>query len=92
MRLTLLSELAQFLSRLEEAQESLLRSVYSAADIEPGQLAFVEAHGTGTVAGDGKAPHFCYTRRAPRLGEHTNEVLTRAGLNDVQIAKLSEGS
>ena len=35
-----------------EAQESLLRSVYSAADIEPGQLAFVEAHGTGTPAGD----------------------------------------
>ena len=45
----------------------------------------------GTVAGDGKAPHFCYTRRAPRLSEHTNEVLTQAGLNDVQIAKLSEG-
>jgi phthiocerol/phenolphthiocerol synthesis type-I polyketide synthase C len=35
-----------------DAQESLLRGVYSAAGIEPGQLAFVEAHGTGTPAGD----------------------------------------
>ena len=29
----------------------------------------------GTVASDGQAPHFSYTRRAPRLGEHTEEVL-----------------
>ena len=34
----------------------------------------------GTVASDGNAPHFSYTRRAPRLGEHTEEVLKRAGL------------
>jgi crotonobetainyl-CoA:carnitine CoA-transferase CaiB-like acyl-CoA transferase len=34
----------------------------------------------GTVASDGEAPHFSYTRRAPRLGEHTEEVLQRAGL------------
>ena len=32
----------------------------------------------GTVASDGSAPHFSYTRRAPRLGEHTEEVLKRA--------------
>ena len=32
----------------------------------------------GTVASDGHAPHFSYTRRAPRLGEHTEEVLERA--------------
>jgi crotonobetainyl-CoA:carnitine CoA-transferase CaiB-like acyl-CoA transferase len=32
----------------------------------------------GTVASDGHAPHFSYTRRAPRLGEHTDEVLKRA--------------
>ncbi len=32
----------------------------------------------GTVANDGRAPHFSYTRRAPRLGEHTEEVLGRA--------------
>lgn len=31
----------------------------------------------GTVASDGQAPHFSYTRRAPRLGEHTDEVLGR---------------
>jgi crotonobetainyl-CoA:carnitine CoA-transferase CaiB-like acyl-CoA transferase len=31
----------------------------------------------GTVASDGEAPHFSYTRRAPRLGEHTEEVLQR---------------
>ncbi|HLI78991.1 MAG TPA: CoA transferase [Candidatus Binataceae bacterium] len=31
----------------------------------------------GTVASDGHAPHFSYTRRAPRLGEHTDEVLRR---------------
>jgi crotonobetainyl-CoA:carnitine CoA-transferase CaiB-like acyl-CoA transferase len=32
----------------------------------------------GTVASDGSAPHFSYNRRAPRLGEHTEEVLSRA--------------
>jgi crotonobetainyl-CoA:carnitine CoA-transferase CaiB-like acyl-CoA transferase len=34
----------------------------------------------GTVASDGSAPHFSYTRRAPRLGEHTEEILQRAGV------------
>ncbi len=42
----------------------------------------------GTVAIDGQSPHFSYTRRAPRLGEHTEEVLRRAGLDDSQIASL----
>jgi crotonobetainyl-CoA:carnitine CoA-transferase CaiB-like acyl-CoA transferase len=46
----------------------------------------------GTVASDGRAPHFSYTRRAPRLGEHTSEVLTRAGLSDAQIAALAKGT
>jgi crotonobetainyl-CoA:carnitine CoA-transferase CaiB-like acyl-CoA transferase len=32
----------------------------------------------GTVASDGQQPHFSYTRRAPQLGEHTDEVLKRA--------------
>jgi crotonobetainyl-CoA:carnitine CoA-transferase CaiB-like acyl-CoA transferase len=35
----------------------------------------------GTVASDGRAPHFSYTRRAPHLGEHTTEVLARAGVS-----------
>ena len=34
----------------------------------------------GTVASDGHAPHFSYTRRAPRIGEHTDEVLSRLRL------------
>jgi len=34
----------------------------------------------GTVASDGQAPHFSYTRRSPRLGEHTDEVLKRAAI------------
>ncbi len=42
----------------------------------------------GTVASDGSAPHFCYTRRAPRLGEHTDEVLGRAGLDRARISAL----
>ena len=28
-----------------------------------------------------EAPHFSYTRRAPRLGEHTEEVLARVGVS-----------
>jgi len=35
-----------------EAQESLLKRVYSRAGIAPSRLAFVEAHGTGTAVGD----------------------------------------
>ena len=44
----------------------------------------------GTVASDGQAPHFCFDRRAPRLGEHTDEVLRRAGLGDAEIAMLRD--
>ncbi|WP_398464755.1 SDR family NAD(P)-dependent oxidoreductase [Tardiphaga sp.] len=35
-----------------DAQERLLRTLYTAAGINADQLAFVEAHGTGTPAGD----------------------------------------
>jgi crotonobetainyl-CoA:carnitine CoA-transferase CaiB-like acyl-CoA transferase len=42
----------------------------------------------GTVASDGRAPHLSYTRRAPRLGQHTDEVLSRAGVSDAKIAAL----
>jgi crotonobetainyl-CoA:carnitine CoA-transferase CaiB-like acyl-CoA transferase len=42
----------------------------------------------GTVASDGQAPHFCFSRRAPRLGEHTEEALKRAGLANAEIAML----
>jgi crotonobetainyl-CoA:carnitine CoA-transferase CaiB-like acyl-CoA transferase len=38
----------------------------------------------GTVASDGSAPHFSYTRRAPRLGEHTQEILRRVGVAQVE--------
>ncbi len=34
------------------AQEALMRSLYSAADISPSEVSYVEAHGTGTQAGD----------------------------------------
>jgi crotonobetainyl-CoA:carnitine CoA-transferase CaiB-like acyl-CoA transferase len=34
----------------------------------------------GTVAIDGEVPHMYYSRRAPRLGEHTDEVLAWAGV------------
>jgi crotonobetainyl-CoA:carnitine CoA-transferase CaiB-like acyl-CoA transferase len=44
--------------------------------------------GTVAIAEDGHAPHFSYTRRAPRLGEHTDEVLKRAGLSDADRAAL----
>ncbi len=35
-----------------QAQEALLRDVYSRARIEPRDVAYIEAHGTGTAAGD----------------------------------------
>ena len=34
------------------AQESLIRSVYEAAGLDPKETAYVEAHGTGTATGD----------------------------------------
>jgi crotonobetainyl-CoA:carnitine CoA-transferase CaiB-like acyl-CoA transferase len=43
-----------------------------------------------TVAGDGLAPHMSYTRRAPRLGEHTSEVLERIGCRPEEINELKK--
>jgi len=43
-----------------------------------------------TVAGDGEAPHFVFTRRAPRLGQHTDEVMKRAGFEVAEIKALRE--
>ncbi|KAL3427635.1 hypothetical protein PVAG01_01144 [Phlyctema vagabunda] len=36
----------------QEAQESLFRSAYEAAGLDPSETSYVEAHGTGTQAGD----------------------------------------
>jgi crotonobetainyl-CoA:carnitine CoA-transferase CaiB-like acyl-CoA transferase len=41
-----------------------------------------------TVASDGQAPHMSYTRRAPRLGEHTSEVLEWIGCSPDEITAL----
>ena len=35
-----------------EAQESMIRSAYAEAGLDPAQTAYVEAHGTGTKVGD----------------------------------------
>jgi crotonobetainyl-CoA:carnitine CoA-transferase CaiB-like acyl-CoA transferase len=42
----------------------------------------------GTVASDGRAPHMTYTRRAPRIGEHTDAAMGWAGFDDEDIAAL----
>jgi crotonobetainyl-CoA:carnitine CoA-transferase CaiB-like acyl-CoA transferase len=41
-----------------------------------------------SVATDGERPHFNYRRRAPRLSEHTGEILARAGYAADEIAAL----
>lgn len=38
-----------------------------------------------SAATDGEHPHFGYTRRAPRLGEHTDEVLAWAGFAPAEV-------
>jgi crotonobetainyl-CoA:carnitine CoA-transferase CaiB-like acyl-CoA transferase len=42
----------------------------------------------GTAAGDGEQPHMKYTRPAPNLGEHTDEVLKWSGSNRDEIENL----
>ena len=42
-----------------------------------------------SVATDGKDRATAFTRGAPRLGEHTREVLSRAGLTDAEIRELT---
>jgi len=42
-----------------------------------------------TVAGDGRSPHMSYTRRAPRLGEHTRQTLAEAGFALDEIEELA---
>jgi crotonobetainyl-CoA:carnitine CoA-transferase CaiB-like acyl-CoA transferase len=44
----------------------------------------------GTVATDGQAPHMHYSRRAPRLGEHTDAVLEWAGFSRAEIALMRQ--
>ncbi len=41
-----------------------------------------------TVASDGQEPHMSYTRRAPRLGKHTSEVLEWIGCGPDEITAL----
>lgn len=36
----------------QQAQEALLREVYTQAGIDPAQVHYIEAHGTGTIVGD----------------------------------------
>jgi crotonobetainyl-CoA:carnitine CoA-transferase CaiB-like acyl-CoA transferase len=40
-----------------------------------------------TVATDGHEPHMRYERRAPRLGEHTDEILSSLGFGDRRANK-----
>ena len=42
----------------------------------------------GTVASDGESPHFSFTRRAPHLGEHTEQVMISAGLTPAEVSML----
>jgi crotonobetainyl-CoA:carnitine CoA-transferase CaiB-like acyl-CoA transferase len=44
----------------------------------------------GTVATDGQAPHLHYSRRAPRLGEHTESVFEWAGFSRDEIASMKQ--
>lgn len=35
-----------------DAQETLIRSVYAAAGLDPSEIGYIESHGTGTAVGD----------------------------------------
>jgi len=43
-----------------------------------------------TVASDGRDPHLRFAQRAPRLGEHTEEILRGLGLSSAAIASLEK--
>ena len=54
----------------QNAQQSLIRSIYSRAGVDPRNVSYVEAHGTGTVAGDSTElksiiHSFCTDRETP---------------------------
>ena len=54
----------------QEAQQSLIQSVYLGAGLDPKDTGYVEAHGTGTVAGDitevkSIVNSFCTGRKTP---------------------------
>lgn len=56
----------------QEAQESLIASVYARAGLDPRDTGYVEAHGTGTVVGDTTEVNsiinsFCTGRKTPLL-------------------------
>ncbi|OJJ42520.1 hypothetical protein ASPZODRAFT_76667 [Penicilliopsis zonata CBS 506.65] len=73
-----------------EAQESLIRSVYDTARLDPRQTAFVEAHGTGTPAGDpietgAIARVFC-------LGDSPREEPLRIGSVKTNVGHLEGAS
>ena len=40
-----------------DAQQSLIRSTYSRANLDPREIGYLEAHGTGTIAGDSTEFH-----------------------------------
>lgn len=46
----------------------------------------------GTVAIDSRGPHMHYSRRAPRLGEHTESVLEWAGFSRGEIESIRQRS
>lgn len=65
------------------AQETLIRSVYESADIDPEQTGYVEAHGTGTKAGDpleaGSLHSVFWKGRSPRQPLFLGSVKSNVG-------------
>ena len=91
----------EVLARMEQAQVPAGR-IYSAADIAADPHYAARGMILDTIAGDGEplkqpgvVPKLSATpgairRAAPRLGEHTDEVLREAGYSDAEIAALKE--